>query len=409
MSTTDPVRGIEASIRRLAEREQKNAYLVGGTVRDRLLRRRPRDLDVAVEGDAVAFARAWGRSRGAAVQASPAFGTASARVPVGGKPFRVDFSSLRAERYARPGALPDVSPGTLEDDLKRRDFTVNAMAVPLRGRSRRVIDPFGGRKDIRRRAIRMIHPGSPHDDPTRAYRAVRFALRLGFRIAPGTRRWIDAARRAGAFDAVSGDRLRRELRLLFDEQPPARVAAALARERLDRAIDPALAVSAAVRRRLGRLPAGGAAEEETGFRRAMLAWCIDVPGPARRRIADRLGLTAAARTALLRIGEERDAAVALLSSGAPDSEIAFRARSISEEAALAIQSALPPRDAARFRRARRRAAGVRLAIDGEDLKRSGLAAGPAIGRALDRTWRARVDGRIGPREELAFAIREGTR
>ena len=408
MSTTDAIREIEASIRGLAQREGKAAYLVGGAVRDRLLRRRPSDLDVAIDGDAVAFARAWARTRAVEAEAAPAFGTASARVPVPRGFVRVDFATIRGERYARPGALPEVFPGSLDEDLRRRDFTVNAMALGLAGPAAgRLVDPVGGREDLRRGVIRMIHAGSPQDDPTRAFRAVRFALRLGFRIAPETRRWIAEARETGAFSAVSGDRLRRELRLLFAEQPADRAAAALARERLDRAIDPALAVTPAVRRRLARLPAGSG--EEPRFRGAILAWCIDLPASARRRIAGRLGIAGEAKADLLRAREEREALAALLADRAPDSEIASRARACSAELAAAIESALPPGRAQRFRRVRRRGARVRLRIRGEDLRRSGVAAGPAIGRALDLTWRARVDGRIRRGDELAFAIREGTR
>ena len=411
MSTTDPFREIEDSIRRRAEREGKAAYLVGGTVRDRLRRRRPQDLDVAVEGDAVAFARSWGRERGVGVEAAEAFGTASAREAAGRRALRVDFSSTRGERYRHPGALPEVFSAGIEADLARRDFTINAMAVPLTGPSAgALLDPHGGREDLRRGAIRMLHPRSPHDDPTRAFRAVRFALRFGFQIAPETRRWIGDAVAAGAFAAVSGDRLRRELRLLFAEQPPDRALAALAREGLDRAVAPALAASAAVRRRFGRLARiVSRVPAERRFHAALLAWGLDLPADARRSIASRLGLAGEAKAELSRVSGDREAVDALLAAGAADSEIAAIFRSRTEEEALAIESALPPRHAAAFRRARRKGARVRLAIGGEELRRSGMAAGPSIGRALDRTWRARVDGRIRPAEELAFALREGER
>jgi tRNA nucleotidyltransferase (CCA-adding enzyme) len=411
MSTTERFRELEASIGREAQREGKAAWLVGGTVRDRLRRRAPRDLDVAVEGDAVAFARSWAKRRKAGVDASGAFGTASVLVRAGKRAMRVDFSSARGETYRHPGALPDVFPGGIEADLSRRDFTINAMAIPLTGPSAgTLLDPHGGRDDLRRGLVRMLHAGSPHDDPTRAYRAVRFALRLGFRIAPETRRWIAGARNAGAFAAVSGDRLRRELCLLLAEQPPGRAAAALSREGLDRSIDPDLAVTPAVRARLTRLGRiAGRAPAAVRCRASLFAWGLDLPADSRGKIAVRLRLAGGRKAELVRIPDDLAALRALFASRAPDSEIAALARSWSEEETLAVESALAPGAAAALRRAKRRAARVRLAIGGEDLKRSGLAAGPAIGRALDRTWRARVDGRIRRAEELEYAIREGAR
>ncbi|HET9796004.1 MAG TPA: hypothetical protein VFS34_16245 [Thermoanaerobaculia bacterium] len=408
MSTTDPLRAAETSIRALAEREGTAAFLVGGTVRDRLRRRRPRDLDVAIEGDAIAFARAWGRARGIAIESSDAFGTASARIGGGPRARRVDFSSTRGERYPHPGALPEVFPAGIEEDLRRRDFTVNAMAIPLTGPARgAVLDPHGGREDLRRGVVRMLHARSPHDDPTRACRAVRFALRFGFRIGAETRRWIAEAISAGSFSAVSGDRLRRELKLLFSEQPPARAASGLARLGLDRAIDPGLAATAAARRRLRRLEEiSRGASDETRFLAALLAWGLDLPGEDRRRVAVRLGLAGEAGSIYVRAAADLADLKTRLSGGSAESEIAAFARGLGEAEALALESALGPRQAARFRSARRKASRVRLAIRGEDLKRSGMAPGPAIGRALERTWRARVDGRIRPADELAFALRE---
>jgi tRNA nucleotidyltransferase (CCA-adding enzyme) len=411
MSTTDAARGIESSIRDLAERRGTAVYLVGGTVRDRLRRRRPRDLDVAVEGDAIAFARAWGRERGLEIDAAPAFGTAAARAAGGSRDARVDFSSTRGERYRGPGKLPEVFPAGIAEDLRRRDFAINAMAVPLTGASReKLLDPYGGREDLRRKVVRMLHPLSPHDDPTRAFRAVRFALRLGFRIGTETRRWIAEAISAGVFSAVSGDRVRRELVLLFSEQAPAVAVPALARLGLDRAIDPALAAGAPVRRRLRRLPDGGRrAPEDVRFAAALVAWGLDLLPETALRVADRLGLAGELRNAFLRAPEDLAAVRARLRSSSGDSPLAALARGLPEPEAIALETGLSAREAARFRRAREKASRIRLSIRGEDLRRSGMAAGPAIGRALDRTWRARVDGRIRRSDELAFALREEER
>jgi tRNA nucleotidyltransferase/poly(A) polymerase len=159
------------------------AYLAGGAVRDRLRRRRVRDLDIAIEGDAVAFARDWARAVGGVFARSSQFGTATVEFGPGAAFTRVDFAATREETYPRPAALPLIRPAAIAEDLARRDFTINAMAIPLNGPARgRLLDPFGGRSDLSRGIVRMLHARSPQDDPTRAFRAARFAARFGFRI-----------------------------------------------------------------------------------------------------------------------------------------------------------------------------------------------------------------------------------
>jgi len=362
---------------------------------------------VAIEGDAIAFAKAWARRAGADVESAPAFGTASATVDRAGNAVRIDFSATRRETYRHPGALPDVTPSGIEDDLARRDFTVNAMAIPIAGPLvGRLLDPFGGRADIRRRRVRMLHPRSPQDDPTRAFRAARFALRLEFAVAPETRRWIGEARKAGAFDAVSGDRLRREIALLLGEQPPERAAGAMAALGLDRAIHPSLQVTPAIRRRLRVLGSDVVPKGEDRFWAALAAWLLDLPPGAAREVADRLQIAGARREELLGAAAAFRSARTLLADGAPDSEIAAAARGWSPARIATIASALSPVRRARFLAARKRGDAVRLGIGGGDLRKSGVPAGPAIGIALDRTWRARVDRRIARAEELPYALRK---
>ena len=411
MSTTEERRRLRESIRREADRRGIAAFLVGGTVRDILRRRVPRDLDVAIEGDAVGFARAWGRQTGAVVEVSTAFGTATATIGGGRTARRVDFSSTREESYRHPGALPEVRPARIDADLARRDFTVNAMAIALSGaRPGALLDPYGGKIDLHRGVIRMLHPRSPHDDPTRAYRAVRFAHRLGFRIDGATRRWIEEARDEGAFARVSGDRLRRELFLLFGEGAPAATAASLARLGLDRAIDPAFSLSASVRRRLATLERMPAKVRGDARAWAALFLCGLEPDPEqRRRIGSRLGLTGARKEEWMRWPDDLGKAKDLLARRGPLSELAVLARAWSPEEFLAVSAALPADGRERLRRARRKGEALRLTIRGEDLKRSGVRPGPGIGRALDSTWRARVDGRIGRSEELEFALDEASR
>lgn len=196
-------------------------YVVGGAVRDLLLRRSSKDVDVAVEGPAdgalhlsssLSTVPGW-----SLVAAHRRFGTATLLAPEG---LRVDLASSRTETYARPGSLPVVVTGVpIAEDLRRRDFTIHAMARSLAadGALGSLLDPFDGKGDLERRRLRLLHPRSLADDPTRALRAVEYAVRLGFGIDRGFRVALAWARRECAFRAVSGDRLRRGLGLLLRE------------------------------------------------------------------------------------------------------------------------------------------------------------------------------------------------
>ena len=183
------------------------AYLVGGTVRDLLLGRERADIDIALEGDVVTAAQRLGRE----VKVHERFGTATVRV--NGQ--TVDLAATRAESYRSPGALPDVRPAALAEDLARRDFTLNAMAVPLAG-DLQLIDPHRGAEDLQAARLRVLHPASFVDDPTRALRAGRYAARLGFTLEDETERLL----RAAELGTVSEERIEAELRRLAGEGDP---------------------------------------------------------------------------------------------------------------------------------------------------------------------------------------------
>ena len=204
---------LDAAIR-LAEGRAIALYLVGGSVRDLLLGREQLDLDIAVEGDAIDLAQALAAADGR-VAVHPSFGTASVK----GAFFSVDLAQTRAEEYPHPGALPVVRPAPLDEDLARRDFTVNAMALRLtRPQAGRLVDPHAGRQDLERQAIRVLHDGSFRDDATRMLRAVRYEGRLSFRLEDSTARLLERDRRY--LDTISGARLRRELlAMLYEESP----------------------------------------------------------------------------------------------------------------------------------------------------------------------------------------------
>jgi len=216
-------RELLAHVRRIAEAGRLPVYLVGGFVRDLLLGLTPDDFDFVVEGDAPALARAVARELGGEVMAHAPFGTATWFDPGGAA---IDFATARTETYPQPAALPVVTPGaSIAADLHRRDFTINAMALRVDGAHfGELLDPHGGQSDLAARAVRVLHPGSFVDDPTRLFRAVRYEQRLGFTIASGTLALIPGA--WDALAALTGDRVRHEFELIFREP---RVVAMLAR------------------------------------------------------------------------------------------------------------------------------------------------------------------------------------
>jgi tRNA nucleotidyltransferase (CCA-adding enzyme) len=194
---------------------------VGGAIRDLLLGRTPDDVDLAAETSAegaLRFAERLGSLSGWRLLAvHRRFGTATLEAPAG---LRVDFAATRTETYPRPAALPVVVAGaTILDDLRRRDFTIHAMArrVEAGGAPGPLLDAFGGKEDIARRLIRLLHPRSLVDDPSRAFRAVRYAVRLGFGIDRSFHPALTRARGEGAFRALTGDRLRRALEEVLRE------------------------------------------------------------------------------------------------------------------------------------------------------------------------------------------------
>ena len=203
----------------LAGREAAHAnrrlYLVGGVVRDLLLNRPTFDVDLAVEGDATALARKVAAAYKAKLTVHAAFNTAKMQWGE----WSIDFATARSETYSRPGALPSVKTASIEMDLFRRDFTINAMAVELTGdRWGQLIDLYGGVSDLDNRIIRILHDNSFTDDATRMWRAVRYEQRLGFRLERGTRALL--VRDLDMLDTISGDRIRHELELVLKEEFP---------------------------------------------------------------------------------------------------------------------------------------------------------------------------------------------
>ena len=192
-------------------------FLVGGSVRDAILGALVRDLDIVVEGHAATLATKVARSLGGQVTSLSQFGTAMLKLSGN----RLDVAMARREVYIRPGALPKVEASTIHEDLGRRDFSINSMAIALSGpEAGQLLDPHGGREDLERGLIRVLHPKSFLDDPTRVIRAVRYEQRLKFRLEDKTLSLLREGLESSIFDTVSGTRIRREVQRTFEEDQP---------------------------------------------------------------------------------------------------------------------------------------------------------------------------------------------
>lgn len=224
-----------------AESLKSSAYLVGGSVRDMLRGEENLDMDIVIEGDGIEFARHFGRRLGARVHAHERFGTA--KLIMGD--MKLDIATARTEYYESPAALPRVEMSSIKKDLYRRDFTINTLAVKLNpGDFGKLVDFFGGQRDIKEKTIRVLHNLSFVEDPTRALRAFRFAERFGFKLSKHTENLIRSTLKMNLFDRLSGARLHEELILIFGEKDPAAVIRRLAESGLLAVIHPKLGLSA---------------------------------------------------------------------------------------------------------------------------------------------------------------------
>ena len=360
------------------------AYLVGGAVRDLLLGGVPRELDVAVEGDVDALAAALG----APATAHERFGTATVR----DGDCRWDLAACRAEDYAHPGALPDVRPAAIEDDLRRRDVTVNAIALDLR--SGALLAAEHALDDLAAGRLRVLHDASLRDDPTRLWRIARYAARLGFELEPHTAQLASAAVAAGAAERVSGARIGNELRLALAE--PDAVAA------LEEAVRLGLAPWLAPDRARADAALAMLPEGEGRSDLVVLATALDESADdADQRLAG-MAFTASERAVLRAAARAPAIAAAALDAERP-SELARALRGLPVEA-LALAGAEGAAEPVRRWLGELRHVG--LAIDGNDLIAAGVPRGPQIGRRLASVLERRLDGELGGDrdEQLAAAL-----
>ncbi|MEA2466932.1 MAG: hypothetical protein QOJ57_1058 [Thermoleophilaceae bacterium] len=368
-------------------------YLVGGAVRDLLRGAAPVDLDLVVEGDAPAVARAVAERLAGEAHEHDRFGTATVRAPG----LSVDMATARRETYGEPGALPEVEPAGIDEDLARRDFTINAMALALPGGT--LVDPHGGRADLADGVIRVLHDGSFVDDPTRLLRALRYEARLAGRLDPRTEELAREAIAGGALGTVSGKRIRDELLDLLRE-PEAPSALTRMRElKLDCALHPAWRVLP------DRAASAMLACGETGADPALtsLAALMVPDAEALHPLLDRLSLTRGERDRVSRAAEVGGHLAHKLRADMPDSHLhALLHGEPLETLAVTLAWGAPGEPVLRYLSDLR---GARLEVTGDDLLAAGVPESPAVGRALDETLRRKLDGEVSGREdELALAL-----
>jgi tRNA nucleotidyltransferase (CCA-adding enzyme) len=376
---------------------EPDVFAVGGAVRDALLDRPARELDLVVEGDAVGVARRAAERLGGDVVVHERFGTATVRAAA----VTFDLAGARRERYARPGALPDVELGaTLAEDLARRDFTVNAIALRL---AEAELMPYpGALEDLEARRLRVLHERSFLDDPTRMLRLARYAARLGFSVEPETRALLDAALAGHALETVTGPRIGSELRLAGREPQPEAVA------RLDELGLGAAAVHAAfaVDRELVARALELAPDDARGDLVALAAACLEAPGGDLALRLDVLGIPARDRDVLVTAAATARPLATELAD--PELDVPSRLWALlrrEEPEAVALAGAVAsPEGEARARRWLGELRHVRLEIRGDELTAAGIT-GPPVGRALEAALAAALDGRAATADEqLAVAL-----
>jgi len=408
------VAALVAAVLSAADSRGLAVYAVGGPVRDLLLGFGLRDVDLLVEGEGAKALAEAAAPAGARRIRHDRFGTVLLQLGSA----RVDLSTTRRETYTHPGALPRVEPGSLDEDLMRRDFSVNSLALPLSQSARekydQIIDPDDGLDDLNKRRLRVLHPRSFHDDPTRVLRAARLAPRLGLSLTRGSRAVLRDALRDGAFGRVSGDRLRREMMKVFGDAQygldPARALRLLSNWHVLGALEPGLALEREVVVPLRRLGKAGASPPWRSSRwrswtSGMSVWLAPLTPALRRRTLRRFSIRGDVAQRISRFPKTRDAWLKALmrarGRGAIDSVLA----PLTEEELHALYAVAEPKARRRIVRFAREDRIRRVPISGSDLVEVGLD-GPALGRALIRIRTAYLDGVLKNREEAIALARE---
>ncbi len=363
-------------------------YLVGGTVRDILLDFTPGDLDLSVVGDAPRLAVALAHHGGGLVKSVSQFGTARVVLKAG----TFDLTTARTETYDEPGALPNVEASGIHDDLARRDFTINAMAIDLSPTNwGELFDPHGGFSDTARRRIQVLHSESFRDDPTRIFRAVRYQERLDFLPDPGT---LALMKRDWTYvDRISAARVRKELELILEDPHRADILATAEDYDVLVGIDVSFRVSRAALRTMRENP-----DRDVLFYLALAT--ASLTENEARSLVDRLQPSVEWREIIFSSPRYRGMSSILGNEGLTPSEVV----SVLGEFPLPLLEAQRALTGSRYQKARldqylKTLRHIRPEVTGDDLLAAGVPEGPEIGFMLSEVLRARMDGLVTTKEE----------
>jgi len=386
---------------KIAHDKGQSLYLVGGVVRDLLLAKPTFDLDLVVEGDAINLAHQLAQISHGKVVTHPHFNTAKLRWDK----WSVDIATARSETYAKPGALPRVKPSTIENDLSRRDFTINAMAIHLSpGHYGELLDLHGGITDLNNRFIRILHEKSFMDDATRIWRGLRYEQRLDFQLETSTLKLLK--RDISMLDTISGDRIRHELELVLREESPQKALRRAEELNVLQRIHPSLkgngwlkeVFEQAQRLFSPHLPPVGLyftllvyhlTSEQVGE----LISYLKLPRLLAQTLRDTISLKI--QLQLLADPELNPSGIYRLLHGY--SSHAIMANYLATDSPVARQNTRLFFSKLRY---------VKPALTGNDLKKMGIAQGPRIKEILHRLHEARLDGKITSKREEEEIVRE---
>lgn len=407
-------------VARLASEQNARIALVGGVVRDLALQLSlDRDLDLVVEGNVALLARRLAEALGGSVAASHvAFGTATVALPTqsvpGGIGF-VDLAQARTEVYASPGALPTVTPATLEDDLQRRDFAVNAVALEIdcaalaAGRDLTVcvslIDAYAGLDDLRAGVLRVLHDTSFRDDPTRMLRGLRLAVRLGLRFDAVARQLIEQELAAGGLTHISPDRVRNELCLVLDEPCPELVLRLADMLNITPQLLPALQFTPALAARMD-VARQEIARGAPGLALGLLTYDM-LPGE-REHLILRYRLPKDATRLLRDVAAIQQVRPLIATPTLPTSRLDALLQQFSDAALHVVCVAEPGMVADSIRRYLVQVRAAEPFLNGRDLLALGVDSGPRVGALLAELRAAQLDGRIHTREQAEAWIKRET-
>jgi tRNA nucleotidyltransferase (CCA-adding enzyme) len=374
-------------------------FLVGGLVRDLLLGQPVNDFDVVVEGDAIKFGNSLVGEFGGKLTSHPKFHTAVWHLPHvwNQTPDFIDLITARKESYISAGALPNVTPSTIEDDLRRRDFTINAMAIKIDGSE--LLDPLEGQTDLEKKLIRILHPNSFIDDPTRIFRALRYEGRYSFKLESGTTRLINDDS-IFVIMKLSGERIRNELDLIFDEENSAQMILRAGDLGLFNAIHPKLPMfNPEYVNFLNQDPILDIPMSKSSL--GYMFWFMDLMEEEILSIAERLAFSSDLTHSVWAVSQLKRSLPFL--SGARPSEWSLALEKLPLSSIYVIYLVSGEKALLDYLSIWRH---VKAHVTGEDLKAHGLTPGPQFGEILTQLRAAWLDGEISSKAEEDVILKE---